>query len=93
MGSITTWDHANISSLNPNITLPAGANITLVYSQPPSSVEMTAVLLRALSNVSTSFAAALEAAGGSISRLVPASAIAATGTTARLAAVQVRRGP
>jgi hypothetical protein len=87
-GNITAWDHPDIAALNPNITLPSAA-ITLVFSPPPWNVEMTGVLLRALSHVSSQFAAALASAGGSIDRLVPANSVAANGTAARLAMTEV----
>ncbi len=88
MGTITTWDHADIAALNPNVTLPANA-ITLVVSEAPSSVEMSGVLVRALSAVSSSFAAAFASAG-SLAAMVPTSAMKVSGTDARLATVKVR---
>jgi ABC-type phosphate transport system substrate-binding protein len=89
MGTITTWNHADIAGLNPNATLPAN-DITLVFSEAPSSVEMSAVLARALSSVSEAFRTALGSGGGSLSGVVPSSAIAASGTDGRLAFVKVR---
>src|SRR5712691_8727133 len=35
LGKITTWDHANISALNPGVTLPA-SSITVVYRSDSS---------------------------------------------------------
>jgi hypothetical protein len=85
MGNITTWNDSRIAALNSAAVAASLPNtaIHLILSTS-SSLTLSSVFARALSNFSSDFAAELTAAGGQLTSLPYVQSTATTVTNASL---------